>query len=68
MASTWANLDITDLGRQEEWEDSPEGNPQTPPYGWWNYHDAYGKEACSRTSRTRQSAGAGSAATRLRWV
>ena len=44
MASTWANLDITDLGRQEEWEDSPEGNPQTPPYGWWNYHDAYGKE------------------------
>ena len=45
MGSTWAYLDITALGRQEEWEDSPEGYPQTPPYGWWNYHDAYGKEA-----------------------
>jgi hypothetical protein len=19
------------------------GYPQTPPYAWWNYHDAYGK-------------------------
>ena len=42
MGSTWSYLDITALGRQEEWEDSPEGYPQTPPYGWWNYHDAYG--------------------------
>ena len=29
------------LGRQEEWEDSPSGYPQSPPYQWWNYHDAY---------------------------
>jgi predicted dithiol-disulfide oxidoreductase (DUF899 family) len=42
MGSTWNYLDITALGRQEEWEDSPEGYPQTPPYRWWNYHDAYG--------------------------
>jgi predicted dithiol-disulfide oxidoreductase (DUF899 family) len=41
MGSTWSYLDITALGRQEEWEDSPEGYPQTPPYQWWNYHDAY---------------------------
>ncbi len=41
MGSTWSYLDITALGRQEEWEDSPEGYPQTPPYGWWNYHDNY---------------------------
>jgi predicted dithiol-disulfide oxidoreductase (DUF899 family) len=41
MGSTWSYLDITALGRQEEWEDSPEGYPQTPPYSWWNYHDAY---------------------------
>ena len=34
-------LDITPLGRQEEWEDSPEGYPQTPPYGWWRFHDEY---------------------------
>ena len=41
MGSTWSYLDITALGRQEEWEDSPDGYPQTPPYQWWNYHDAY---------------------------
>jgi predicted dithiol-disulfide oxidoreductase (DUF899 family) len=42
MGSTWSYLDITALGRQEEWEDSPDGYPQTPPYGWWRWHDAYG--------------------------
>jgi predicted dithiol-disulfide oxidoreductase (DUF899 family) len=45
MGTTWAYLDITALGRQEEWEDSPEGYPQTPAYPWWNYHDAYGTTA-----------------------
>jgi predicted dithiol-disulfide oxidoreductase (DUF899 family) len=41
MGGTWNYLDITALGRQEEWEDSPEGYPQTPPYKWWNWHDNY---------------------------
>jgi predicted dithiol-disulfide oxidoreductase (DUF899 family) len=41
MGNTWSYLDITALGRQEEWEDSPEGYPQTPAYAWWNWHDAY---------------------------
>jgi predicted dithiol-disulfide oxidoreductase (DUF899 family) len=41
MGSTWAYLDITALGRQEEWEDSPEGYPQEPPYQWWRLHDEY---------------------------
>jgi hypothetical protein len=41
MGSTWNYLDMTALGRQEEWEDSPEGYPQTPPYEWWNWHDDY---------------------------
>jgi predicted dithiol-disulfide oxidoreductase (DUF899 family) len=45
MGSTWNYLDITALGRQEEWEDSPEGYPQTPPYKWWNWHDNYDAEA-----------------------
>ena len=45
LGTTWSYLDITALGRQEEWEDSPEGYPQTLPYEWWNYHDAYGKDA-----------------------
>ena len=41
MGGTWAYLDITALGRQEIWEDSPEGYPQTQAYGWWNRHDEY---------------------------
>ncbi|MDB6002826.1 MAG: hypothetical protein JWP52_4525 [Rhizobacter sp.] len=42
---TWSYLDLTPLGRQETWEDSPAGTPQTPPYVWWNWHDAYQAEA-----------------------
>lgn len=45
MGSTWAYLDLTALGRQEEWEDSPEGYPQTPTYQWWRRHDEYDLEA-----------------------
>ncbi len=41
MGGTWSYLDITALGRQEAWEDSPEDYPQTPPYEWWNWHDEY---------------------------
>jgi predicted dithiol-disulfide oxidoreductase (DUF899 family) len=41
LGSTWSYLDITALGRQEIWEDSPEGYPQTQAYVWWNYHDRY---------------------------
>ena len=41
MGSTWSYLDITALGRQETWEDSPEGYKQDPPYKWWNWHDCY---------------------------
>jgi len=41
MGSTWSYLDITALGRQEQWEDSPDGYPQTEPYQWWNLHDEY---------------------------
>lgn len=47
MGGTWAYLDITALGRQEEWEDSPEGYPQSRPYGWWNLHDEYATESAS---------------------
>jgi predicted dithiol-disulfide oxidoreductase (DUF899 family) len=34
-------LDLTPYGRQEEWEDSPGGWPQTKPYQWWRLHDEY---------------------------
>ena len=34
-------LDWTALGRQEDWEDSPAGWPQSEPYVWWRRHDQY---------------------------
>ena len=41
LGTSWSYLDMTALGRQENWEDSPEGYPQSPPYEWWNWHDEY---------------------------
>jgi predicted dithiol-disulfide oxidoreductase (DUF899 family) len=41
LGSTWTFLDLTPFGRQETWEDSPKGWPQTPPYEWWRRHDEY---------------------------
>jgi hypothetical protein len=29
------------ISAQEEWEDSPEDWPQTPPYTWGGWHDNY---------------------------
>jgi predicted dithiol-disulfide oxidoreductase (DUF899 family) len=39
--SVWTLLDLTPLGRQENWEDSPAGYPQSKPYEWWRRHDEY---------------------------
>ena len=41
LGSVWTLLDLTPLGRQEEWEDSPAGYPQSRPYEWWRRHDEY---------------------------
>jgi predicted dithiol-disulfide oxidoreductase (DUF899 family) len=41
LGPVWTLLDVTPFGRQEEWEDSPEGYPQTKPYEWWRRHDEY---------------------------
>ena len=43
LGSVWTFLDLTPLGRQEDWEDSPHGYPQTKPYEWWRRHDEYEK-------------------------
>jgi hypothetical protein len=64
LGSAWSYLDLTALGRQEHWEDSPEGYPQTAPYGWWNLHDEYDRatpfEAALSSAATRRRArGAG---------
>lgn len=50
LGSVWTFLDLTPFGRQEAWEDSPAGWPQTPPYEWWRRHDEYvrgGKSCCT---------------------
>ena len=46
-------LDLTPLGRQEDWEDSPPGWPQTPRYEWWCRHDEYEAAAAARVEAPR---------------
>ena len=45
MGTVWSYLDMTALGRQELWEDSPEGYPQSRPYKWWNWNESYVPDA-----------------------
>ena len=47
IGPVWSFLDMTPLGRQETWEDSPAGWPQTAPYEWWRRHDEYEAPASS---------------------
>lgn len=41
LGSVWTFLDLTPLGRQEAWEDTPAGRPQSEAYAWWRRHDEY---------------------------
>jgi predicted dithiol-disulfide oxidoreductase (DUF899 family) len=41
LGPVWTFLDLTPFGRQETWEDTPEGRPQSAPYQWWRKHDSY---------------------------
>lgn len=41
LGSNWTFLDLTPYGRQETWEDSPDGWPRSAPYQWWRLHDEY---------------------------
>lgn len=45
IGTVWSYLDFSTLGRQELWEDSPEGYPQSEPYKWWNWSDDYSPDA-----------------------
>src|SRR5437588_8704500 len=40
----WTFLDLTPLGRREEWEDSPAGGPRGKPFVCWGRDDDYGQE------------------------
>ena len=41
LASVWGLLDITPFGRQEEWQDAPDGVPQERTGSWVRRHDEY---------------------------
>ncbi|MEU1950433.1 DUF899 domain-containing protein [Nocardia rhamnosiphila] len=41
LGSNWTFLDLTPLGRQEAWEDSPAACTREAPYLWWRLHDEY---------------------------
>ncbi len=43
LGNVWSLLDLTPLGRQEDWEDSPEGYPQDTTDSWVRRHDEYGE-------------------------
>jgi predicted dithiol-disulfide oxidoreductase (DUF899 family) len=45
LGPVWSFLDLTPMGRQEDWEDTPEGRPQGPRYQWWRKHDSYEDQA-----------------------
>ncbi|WP_158883402.1 DUF899 domain-containing protein [Amycolatopsis anabasis] len=40
LGSTWSYLDLTPLGRQEDWE-KPPGRGNSPASSWWRLHDEY---------------------------
>lgn len=48
IGPVWSFLDITPLGRQEDWQDVPPGRPQGAAYEWWRLHDHYGDVAAER--------------------
>jgi len=65
MGTVWSYLDMTALGRQELWEDSPEGYPQSRPYKWWNWNESYVPNAAP-DSKWAEVSDAGEAAFRRR--
>jgi predicted dithiol-disulfide oxidoreductase (DUF899 family) len=51
LGSVFSFLDLTLLGRQETWQDAPDGRPQGDPYIWWRLHDHYGPVAAPDPAR-----------------
>lgn len=40
-SNTFSLLDLTPFGRQETWQDTPQGRPQEPAHSWIRLHDEY---------------------------
>jgi predicted dithiol-disulfide oxidoreductase (DUF899 family) len=53
LGSPWTLLDLTPLGRQETWEDSPPGWPQSAPFVWWQRHDEYEKNGKIKSKKKK---------------
>lgn len=45
LSHTFALIDLLPYGRQEEWQDSPEGWPQSPTYSRWAPSEAFAQYA-----------------------
>jgi predicted dithiol-disulfide oxidoreductase (DUF899 family) len=45
LSHTFALIDLLPYGRQEEWQDSPEGWPQSPTYSRWAPAEAFARYA-----------------------
>ncbi|MAT04294.1 MAG: hypothetical protein CL424_04530 [Acidimicrobiaceae bacterium] len=45
LGHTFGLLDLLPYGRQEDWQDSPEGWPQSPTYSRWPTSDAFARYA-----------------------
>jgi len=45
FGTSWSLLDVTPLGRKENWQDAPAGTPQGKPYEWWSRHGEYAPNA-----------------------
>ena len=68
LSHSFALIDILPWGRQEEWQDSPEGWPQSPTYSKWSDSPdiarAYGPNGAGRNTHRPSSSSGFSAACR----
>jgi hypothetical protein len=52
-----ADMDLPPVVSPQEWEASPAGYPQTPPYAWWRRHDEYDEPAEAEAAASSGSRG-----------
>jgi predicted dithiol-disulfide oxidoreductase (DUF899 family) len=56
IGPVWSFLDMTPLGRQETWQEVPNGRPQGDAYTWWRLHDNYGQVVAPKLSTPQRDA------------
>jgi predicted dithiol-disulfide oxidoreductase (DUF899 family) len=58
LSHSFALIDLLPYGRQEEWQDSPEGWPQSPTYSRWAESQDIARTYGADTAETNRSEGA----------